>query len=214
MIKKNLKLLIITSIVILLPIIAGVVLWDKLPDKLPIHWNINNEVDGYASKPFFVFGFPLIMVALQWLCVLATYADPKKQNYSDKILVLVFWLIPTLTLVLMTVTYLTVGGQKVRMDAIMPIFMGLIFAIIGNYLPKCKQSYTIGIKLPWTLNSEENWNKTHRLAGWLWVAGGIIIITSGFISSFVNSFIILISALLIMVIVPTIYSFILFKKGI
>ena len=154
------------------------------------------------------------MVALQWLCVLATYADPKKQNYSDKILVLVFWLIPTLTLVLMTVTYLTVGGQKVRMDAIMPIFMGLIFAIIGNYLPKCKQSYTIGIKLPWTLNSEENWNRTHRLAGWLWVAGGIIIITSGFISSFVNSFIVLISALLIMVIVPTIYSFILFKKGI
>ena len=214
MIKKHLKQLIITSIVILLPIIAGVVLWDKLPDKLPIHWNINNEVDGYASKPFFVFGFPLIMFALQWLCVLATYADPKKQNCSDKVFSLILWLIPALDLVLLTITYLTTSGLNVKMDMIMPVFMGLIFAIIGNYLPKCKQSYTIGIKLPWTLNSEENWNRTHRLAGWLWVVGGIIIITSGFISSFVNSFIILISALLVMVIVPTVYSFILYKKGI
>ena len=70
MIKKNLKVLIITSIIILLPILAGVFLWDQLPEQIPAHWNASGEVDGWSSKPFTVFGMPLILLAFQWLCVL------------------------------------------------------------------------------------------------------------------------------------------------
>ena len=209
MIKKNLKVLIITSIIIVLPILAGVVLWNQLPEQMPTHWNAAGEVDGWSSKPFAVFGLPLILVAAQWLCVLATTTDPKRQNHSEKIYHLVFWIMPVLSIVLHAVTYLTVLGVGVRIEMVMPIFMGLLFVIIGNYLPKCKQSYTIGIKIPWTLNNEENWNKTHRLAGWVWVIGGIAIMLTGFFGGFVAFFVIT----LVMVLVPAIYSYLLHRKG-
>ncbi|MBR6736904.1 MAG: SdpI family protein [Clostridia bacterium] len=210
MIKKNIKILIITSIVILLPIIAGVVLWNKLPDKVPIHWNINNEVDRYASKTFFVFFMPLIFLAMHWFCVVVTTLDPKNQNHQDKMLVLVFWLIPLINLVLSTITYFTTLGIGVEMGIIMPLFLGFIFLVLGNYLPKCKQNYTIGIKIAYTLNSEENWNKTHRFAGWVWTICGFIIM----LTSFLNTWWILLVVLLIMAIAPLIYSFILYKKGV
>ena len=209
MIKKNLKLLILTSILTLLPILAGVVLWNQLPEQMPTHWNAAGEVDGWSSKPFAVFGLPLILVAAQWLCVLATTTDPKRQNHSEKIYHLVFWIIPVLSIVLHAVTYMTVLGVGVRMEMVMPIFMGLLFVIIGNYLPKCKQSYTIGIKIPWTLNNEENWNKTHRLAGWVWVIGGIAIMLTGFFGGYVAFFVIS----LVMVLAPIIYSYVLYRKG-
>lgn len=209
MLKKNLKLLILTSILTLLPILVGVVLWNQLPEQMPTHWNAAGEVDGWSSKPFAVFGLPLILVAAQWLCVLATTTDPKRQNHSEKIYHLVFWIMPVLSIVLHAVTYLTVLGVGVRMEMVMPIFMGLLFVIIGNYLPKCKQSYTIGIKIPWTLNNEENWNKTHRLAGWVWVIGGIAIMLTGFFGGFVAFFVIT----LVMVLVPAIYSYLLHRKG-
>lgn len=209
MIKKNLKVLIITSIIILLPILAGVILWDQLPDPMPTHWNAAGEVDGWSSKPFAVFGLPVVLVAAQWLCMLATSADPKKKNHPQKIIYLVLWIIPVMSVVLHTITYLIALGYGVRMEVVMPVFLGLIFAIIGNYLPKCKQNYTVGIKIPWTLNNEENWNKTHRLAGFLWTFGGVAIMLTGLLGSFWVFLLITLP----MVLAPVIYSYVLHRKG-
>lgn len=209
MIKKNLKTLIITSIVILLPILAGLLLWNQLPDPMPTHWNATGDVDGWSSKPFAIFGLPAILLAAQWLCMLGTAADPKKNNHPEKILHLALWIIPVLSVVLHTVVYLTALGYGVRMEVVMPIFMGLLFVIIGNYLPKCKQNYTIGIKIPWTLNNEENWNKTHRFAGWLWTFCGIVIMLTGFFGGFWIFFIVV----LLMVLIPFAYSYMLHRRG-
>ena len=178
MIKKNLPKLIITSIITLIPIIIGIILWDKMPEQVPVHWNINGEVDGFATKTQAVFIMPLVLVAVHWICVLGTNLDPKKQNISDKVFTLVLWIIPVLSLLCNSFVYATALGHNVNVEVIMPLFMGALFVIIGNYLPKCKQSYTMGIKLPWTLDDEENWNKTHRLAGFLWVVGGVVIMAS------------------------------------
>ena len=210
MIKKHLKVLIITSIAILLPMLAGIILWNRLPDQIPSHWNAAGEVDGWSSKPFTVFGLPLILLAAQWLCVLGTYADPKKESHTRKILHMVFWIIPVLSLLLHTVTYAVALGKDVRMEMVMPVFIGLLFAIIGNYLPKCKQNYTIGIKIPWTLNSEENWNRTHRFAGRIWVICGFVIILTGIFGGFW----IFLGIVLLMIFAPFIYSYMLHRKGI
>ena len=210
MIKKNLKVLIVTSIVILLPIVAGVILWNQLPEQMPIHWNAAGEVDGWSSKAFGVFGLPLIMLVFQWICALGTGADPKKANHSDKVVQLVLRMIPVISTVLLTVTYLAALGMEVRIEVIAPILVGLVLTIVGNYLPKCKQNYTIGIKIPWTLNNEENWNKTHRFAGWLWTICGILIILSGFFGGFW----VFLPIVLLMVLGPVIYSYILHRKGI
>ena len=209
MVKKILPKLIITSLIILIPIIIGIVLWDKLPDQVPVHWNMSGEVDDYATKTQAVFAMPLVLVAFQWICVLGTSLDPKKQNINDKMFTLVLWIIPIISLLCNSMVYATALGHKVSVEIIMPLFMGALFIVIGNYLPKCKQSYTMGIKLPWTLDDEENWNKTHRMAGFLWVIGGIVVMATAFLGAFWLFFIVLIP----MVIVPTVYSYLLYKKS-
>ncbi|MBE6958060.1 MAG: DUF1648 domain-containing protein [Ruminococcaceae bacterium] len=210
MVKKNLKVLIITSVVILLPILAGLLLWNQLPEQIPSHWNANGEVDGWSSKAFSVFGMPLIMLAFQWICTLGTGADPKKANHPQKIVHLVLWIIPILSTVLHIIVYMVALGQNVRVEVVMPVLVGLVLTIVGNYLPKCKQNYTIGIKIPWTLDSEENWNRTHRFAGWLWTICGLLLILTGFFGGFWIFF----AVVLVMVLVPLLYSYILHRKGI
>lgn len=210
MIKKNLKTIIVTSILIVLPVLVGIVLWDRLPEQIPTHWNASGEIDGWSSKPFAVFGLPLILLAAQWLCMLGTAADPKKENHPTKVLHLVLWIIPVLSVVLNTATIAAAMGKEVRMEVFMPVLIGLILAIIGNYMPKCKQNYTIGIKIPWTLHSEENWNRTHRFAGWLWTFSGIALMLTGIFGGFWIFMIVV----LLMVFAPILYSYLLHRKGI
>ena len=210
--KKNKWTLVVTSVIILLPIAVGLLLWDKLPEQVPFHWGINGEVDGWATKTQAVFLLPLFMLAMQWFCVLMTGLDPKAKNATEsKLMGLVLWIIPVLNLFLHVMVWLQALGREVNMAVVMPLFMGALFVIIGNYLPKCKQSYTIGIKLPWTLDDEENWNKTHRLAGKLWVAGGLLCMPCALLSG-VWSFIVMMSILVVMCAVPTVYSYQLYKK--
>ena len=208
--KKNLKTLIIASIVILLPVLAGLLLWPHLPEQMPSHWNAQGQVDGWSSKSFAVFGLPLILLAAQWLCILGSFADPKREAHPKKVVQMVFWIIPVLSVLLFSITYAVALGKAVRVEVIMPVAIGLLLTVIGNYLPKCKQNYTIGIKIPWTLNSEENWNRTHRFAGRLWVAGGLIITLTGFFGGFWLFF----AIVLLMVLLPFAYSYMLSRKGI
>ena len=206
MIKKNKFTLVVTSIVTLLPILIGVLLWDRLPDEVPMHWGINGEVDGWSSKEFAVFAMPAIMLALHWSCVFASMADPKRKNYTDKMLQLMLWICPAISLVLECFVYAAAMEYDVSVEIIAPVIVGVLFIVIGNLLPKCRQTYTLGIRLPWTLANEENWNKTHRLAGKLWVVGGIAVIAGGIIGNIWT----LIAVLLLMVIIPTVYSYCLF----
>ena len=203
MIKKYKKTLIITSIILLIPVLVGVLLWDRLPDPMPSHWNIHGEVDGWSDKALTVFGLPALMLALQWVCIFASTADPKHKNYNSKMLGLAFWICPAVGLLLCAMVYLAALGYTVTVETIMPLFMGALFMVIGNWMPKCKQTYTMGIKLPWTLASEENWNATHRFGGKVWFFGGIL----SMLTSFLGNFWLLMVILLMMVILPTIYSY-------
>lgn len=208
MLKKYRGLLIVTSFIILIPMLIGFGLWDQLPDQIPTHWNMQGEIDGYSSKLFAIVVLPLILVGVQWLCTLGTLADPKNKNIADKLWKLVLWICPVISLVLGYVTYGTVLGMQIDINAIMPIFVGLLFMIIGNYLPKCQQSYTVGIKIPWTLNSEENWNKTHRFAGPCWMIAGFLSAVLGMLGLMVPMLI----CLIVMVFVPVVYSYMYYVK--
>lgn len=203
MIKKNKGMLILTSIVILVPIIIGVLLWNRLPKQVPTHWDINGEVDGWSSRGFAVFGFPCLLLVLHWVCFLASMADPKRDAYTKKMLTLVLWICPVISLLVGSLIYTKCLGYDLNVGVVMSMIVGLMFLIIGNLLPKMRQSYTMGIKLPWTLANEENWNKTHRFSGKVWVIGGIITMAT----AFVGSFWILLGVLIVMVALPTIYSF-------
>ena len=210
MIKKNLKTIILTSLITLLPILIGIILWDRLPESLPTHWNVSGSIDGWSSKTFVVFAFPFILLAMHLFVIISTLADPKHKNHPGKMLHLVYWLVPVMSVVLTAVTYYTGMGKDIPIETIAPIITGILFIALGNYMPKCRQNYTIGVKLPWTLNSEENWNKTHRLAGWVFVFGGTVITVLGFFGLTWP----LLAVMPILVIVPSVYSYILYRKGI
>jgi len=96
MLKKYRKTLVITTIVMLLPVLVGLLLWNKLPDQVPTHFGPSGEPDDWSSKAFAVFGLPLIILALHWVCVLGTCADPKKRNHAEKLQLLVLWICPVL----------------------------------------------------------------------------------------------------------------------
>lgn len=208
MIKKHLKTIILTSVLTLSPMIVGIILWSKLPDSIPTHFGANNEPDGFSSKPFAVFGLPFFMLAMHLICIFATKLDPKHKNISDKVFNLVLYIIPAVSLLMCTMIYPVALGKEIKVGLITMLFVGLIIVITGNYLPKCKQTYTIGIKLPWTLDDSENWTKTHALAGKLWVVCGLVIIATAFLESPFVFF----PVVLIMVLVPTAYSYMLYKK--
>ena len=123
---------------------------------------------------------------------------------------LILWIIPLLSVVLFGMIFSTAWNKDLHVASIAPILIGVLFVILGNYLPKCKQSYTIGIKLPWTLHSEANWNKTHRLAGFLWVLGGFAMMIAGFFGGLWA----ILPIALGMTLIPTGYSYLLYRKGI
>ena len=208
MLKKNKGMLIITSIVTLIPIFIGLLLWNRLPEQVPFHWDVGGNVDNWVSRTTAIFVMPAVLLGFHWLCVLVSSVDPKSKNYHRSAIRLVLWICPVISLLVNTLVYTTALGYSLRIEIIMPLFMGVLFMVIGNFLPKMQQSYTLGIKLPWTLNSEENWNKTHRFAGKLWVAGGIITLATAFLGNF-WIFIVIIA---LMVIIPTVYSYLHYRK--
>lgn len=210
MIKKYKKTLIITSIITISPMLVGLLLWNRLPDMIATHFGSDNTVDGWSSKPFAVFGLPLMLLAIHLFCVFATSADPKRKNISDKFFKWILWIVPVLSVAACLTCYAVSLGVNVDMGMIINILVGIVFIIVGNYMHKVKQNYTVGIKLPWTLNSEENWNRTHRMSSWFWMIAGIIFI----VNAILQIEWLVIPVLVILLLVPIVYSYLLYRKGI
>lgn len=207
--KENRMKIIITSLITLAPILIGVLFWNRLPDQIATHFGQGNVPDGWSSKPMAVFGLPLILVALHLFCIFITLNDPKKKNIGRKILPIIFWMIPIISLLVNSATYGIALGLKIDVELIVSLLLGLLFIIFGNYMSKIRQNYTVGIRLPWTLSSEDNWDKTHRLAGKLWIVGGVLVLVNIFLKW--TGF--LIGILLVIVFVPMVYSYALYWKA-
>ena len=205
MLKDNKKTLIITSILTILPILIGVFFWNRLPDVMATHFGANNEANGFTSKAFAVFGLPLILLAAEWFGALVTSHDPKKQNISPKMFTFVLWIVPVVSLIGAATIYPYNLGYQIDITFIAELLLGVIFIVVGNYLPKARQNYTIGIKIPWTLANEENWNRTHRLAGYLWVIGGILMVIAALTGIAKTQW--MIAVFFVLAIVPYVYSY-------
>lgn len=211
MIKRNKWSLLLSSLVILLPMVFGVIVWDRLPEQIAIHWNAQGEVDGWSSRALAVFAMPLFLFVLHWVCAFVTAKDPKNDGHNGRMLWLVLWVTPTTSLLCNALVYATAFGVTVSVERVMPLVLGLVFMVIGNYIPKFKQNHTIGIKIPWTLNDEENWNATHRFTGKVWMVGGFAILFTAFLpKSFI--FIAFFLCLIPLVAAPFIYSYRFYKR--
>ena len=216
--KKNLKelwqahkmLLVLTSCIILLQMLVGIALWGRLPDPIATHFDFHNQPNGWSSKAFTVFGMPLVLLLIHWVCLLVSCSpNHQMKNYNGKIKYLLLFVIPATSLLMMVLCYGYALGAPLNMGRITLTFIGVVFMITGNYLPKLRRNYTTGIKLPWTMADDENWNKTHRMAAPVWVVCGLLLIVFGLIDY--TSWPAL-AVIAVMVLLPTAYSFALHLK--
>ncbi len=211
MMKTHKWKLLFSSLLILLPTLFGLIFWDSLPVQMATHWGIDGATDGWSSRAFAVIGMPLLLLLLHWVCVFFTVKDPKNQGQNRKVFGLVLWITPAISLFSGGFLYAVATGKEFSPMILLHVVLGLLFVVIGNYLPKCKQNYTIGIKIKWTLENEENWNATHRFCGRIWVMGGLMLLLCVFLPEKVG---ILVSAAALVVLVasPVLYSWCYHKK--
>lgn len=205
--------LFVSTVICLLPIALGVILYRQLPEMLPIHWDLNGTVDRTVSKPIGVFGIPLFISVINAINILFITSDPKREKHSTLLRRVAIWSVPALSIIIIPVTFLIALGRDISISFIGTLMVSLLLILVGNYLPKTQQNYTIGIKLPWTLDNVDNWDKTHRLAGVIFIIGGIALFLSSFIQNTSIHTSVILTVIILLAALPTIYSFLLYKKS-
>ena len=208
--KKYRKTLILSGIITLLPIVIGLLLWDKLPDTMTTHWGPDGNPDAWMGKLTAIVVMPAVLLPVQWLCFWITLKDPGNRGKNEKALKLALWIIPVLSLGCSCAMYAITLGVEFGIHLLLNVTMGLMFVVLGNYMPKCGQNSTIGIKLRWTLSNRENWNKTHALAGKTWMAGGAAILLASFLPANL-SVAFCFSTMVLIVLIPVAYSWSIYR---
>ena len=204
--KSRKFIVIAASLMCLLPMLVGFIMFNELPAKIPSHFDFNGVADAYMDKTLLIVGLPLFFAVITLITGFLVNEDPKKQNQAKILYILSLIFLPILSNITVNLSYLIALGYELNISNIILLLLGIMFILIGNYLPKVKQNYTMGVQLPWTLNDEDNWNKTHRLTGFLWVIGGFIFFIVPFfpVLLFIN--------LGLLLVVPIIYSYTIYKK--
>jgi uncharacterized membrane protein len=215
----NNKKLVLFYVLLLIgiPFIYAAYLYPSLPEIIPTHFNLKGEADGFGGKDSIYLG-PIIMgvtsLFTYFLLTNIKKIDPKRNEQVEDGLFQKFGFFTVLFLsaLSMVILYATTH-QGISIEKLLFPIMGLAFAALGVYMPKLKQNYFAGFKLPWTLENVDNWNATHKIAGKVWLYGGVIQFFAGMVFSSVASFVIFFIAMVVMVLVPTIYSYRMFKNG-
>lgn len=209
---KNKKTKILFWFLAVLPFLISAGFYSRLPARVVTHFNASGTPNGYSSRAVAAFGLPAFYLAVVLLLVVMMKIDPKNKNIerSPQLRAAVLWGVVLILNLVHIATMLNAVKIRVSINIMLGIAVGLLFIFIGNYLPKCKPNYTMGIRLPWTLYNEENWRKTHRFAGPLWIIGGVLITLSSFLAFAWVVVALVVCGLLCAA--PAAYSYLLFRR--
>ena len=205
--------IILSAVLILIVILAGVFLWSRLPDPMASHWNEADQVDGYMGKFWGTFLLPVMMVGLTLLFLAIPSIDPLKKNIADfrgwfNVFIVLFNLFMAFVHGL-TLAW-NLGHTGIRMSVAMVPAMGLLFILIGLMIRKAKRNYFIGIRTPWTLANDVVWEKTHLLGSKLFIAAGILTLLSLLFPD--KAFVILMVSVLGASLIAVVYSYLVFRQ--
>lgn len=193
--------------------IASFYFYQMLPELVVSHWNIQGVADGYSSRGMGAFALPAIITVAYLLFLILPSIDPQKNRYADfgrayqAIKIAVLGMLAAIYIIASLVNI----GYQIPIQIVVPILVGLLFVVIGSNLGNVKKNYFVGIRTPWTLSSEDIWNKTNSLAGTLFILAGVAIVLSVFLNP-TMSFVVLMLAILIAALVPVLYSYLLWRK--
>lgn len=198
------------SILTISPSLAGILLWDRLPEKIATHFDQHNLANGWSSKPMAVFGIPFLLLLIHLFCVFFTANDPKRKNINRRIFTMVLWLVPVVSVITCMSIYGLALGMDIDIGVIVNIMVGIMFIILGNYVHKVKQNYTVGNEASLDLEQRgelEPYQPYDRLdtdpVRAAFLMNSLLLKTE-----------IVFAVILLVILVPMIYSFILYKKGI
>ncbi|MDH4262422.1 MAG: SdpI family protein [Spirochaetia bacterium] len=206
--KQN-KFIIMLSIV---SAAATAMIYASLPEQIPLHWGINGQIDRYGPRAA-IFLTAVLPLAMYGLFLMIPKIDPRKDSYEKHAGAYSAIVMPII-LFMIGLHWITIGfslGYNIDIVFVVKLAAGLLFMILGNYLPVIRHNYTLGIRTPWTLSDEKVWTKTHRAGGYIFVISGLI--WAAF--SFFNQpwvFYFLIGEILVSVLGVFVYSYMLFRR--
>lgn len=194
-------------------LVTAILIYPHLPEQVPRHWNIHGNVDAYSSRYFGAFFAPLLNIGIYLLLLFTPVLDPKKNNYPlfAKGYTAIRWGVILLLSALYVANILFTLGYSINISFTVKGLVAGLFIIIGNYMGQFRHNYFVGIKTPWTLANEEVWQLTHRISGRIWVACGLLCLAISFINA-VWSGVVYLLAVLLMIIIPIVYSYLVFNK--
>jgi uncharacterized membrane protein len=201
-------------LLLLLPFAVSAYLWDEMPDTVPTHFNIYGEVDDWGPKWVNAFMFPAIGLFTYLLLIFLPLIDPKKRIESRQKPIAAIRILLSIFMVGMYVFIMATSlGKQLAVDSYIKAGVGALIMVLGNYMNSVKQNYFIGVKTPWTLENEEVWKLTHRLTSKIWTVGGLLMVIQPFAIPHPQIGIaIYISIITVLVIVPVVYSYVIFQK--
>ena len=167
--------------------IVSVMAYPRLPEQVPTHWNWQGQVNAWQSRGQAAVLLPMLALAMWALMRALPFIDPRRANYAKFQPTYDFVIAATLTVI--AVIHLAVlgaaAGAPVSIHRVIPIAIGIMLAAIGNQLPRARSNWWFGVRTPWTLSNERVWERTQRVAGYLMIASGIVMIVGAFVSDFV-----------------------------
>ncbi|KNF07070.1 putative membrane protein [Gottschalkia purinilytica] len=210
--NKKIRLDIIIVTINIISILGTIFIYNKLPDKIAMHWNWAGNPDRFESKSM-IFLIAFLPMIIYILMKVFPKIDPKKESYKKHAKAYNIFIGYT-TLFLLSIHWSTVLyalGYNVDISLVVKIGVGILFLVIGNYMSQIRQNYSFGIKIPWTLANEKVWRKTHRLGGYLYIISGLLFIISIFLKGKIALYLPL-GFVILSSIVTFIYSYIIYKK--
>jgi uncharacterized membrane protein len=207
--KKELPLVLI----VLLPFIYLASVWNTLPEKVPVHWNMQGEIDRYGDKTELLI-IPIFLPLLTYLLFLVIpKIDPKNKlhNMGQKYQSLRVILTLFMSVLALFILYSS-KNQSLENPNYIILGIGILYLVLGNYFKTIKPNYFIGIRTPWTLENETVWKDTHKLAGKFWFIGGIIIVFSSLLFEEKYNLILFLTVSAIITVIPIVYSYFRFVK--
>jgi uncharacterized membrane protein len=193
---------------------AGLLLWNRLPDQMASHWNVNDQVDGYMTKFWGVFMLPLITLGMFVLFRVVPAIDPLKANIAQfrDVFNLFILLIVAFMIYLYGLTLAwNLGYTDFRMSGAMLPALGLLFIFIGFMMRQAKRNFFIGIRTPWTLSSDKVWNETHRIGAVLFMISGALAFIGGLFGG-TTAFWMMFTPIIGSTIFLLVYSYVLYQR--
>jgi uncharacterized membrane protein len=201
-------------LIIVAMLVAGAVLYPSLPARFPTHWGISGAPDAFSDKSFMsVFFEPLIALGIYALLIVVPFFDPKRRSLklSFRAYNILIDAVVGMQAVVFAASMIAAYNQAFDVAKVILIAVGLLFAIIGNFMTTVKQNWTFGVRVSWTLSDEVVWRKTNRLGGYLFVAAGAVTVVCAFLP---GAWAIggMLGAITAMLVITYAYSYLLFRS--